>query len=391
MKEFPKLLLTLLHILVVFLSPFQICVLYVCDVVFRGYFRIVGRGKRARKVVIGVTETARIIHFLGEVFPSSYTCVLDRNRFYQDPYDFGPYPLWARVLVGPILLAYLSQVGETFIYISFTGFMADRELDFRFLKRKSKKIVTLFCGSDIRSLKKTKAFFDHREEDSFANYLPNTFNPQYDRMMKKVAKVADTHADLIFNWSVDQISYLTKPTQPWPYMFDMEQYPYEFGPLVHGDKVVVLHAPNNPTIKGTPLVRAAVKKLRLEGFDFTYVELLDVPNHVVLEALGKSHIVLQEFYFSTIGVLGVEALARGNAVLVSADRVVNPELPEDCEGAWVVTHYWEIYDNLKYLLENPHLIEQYARCGREFVAKHYDFPQAREYYRAAFEKHQVPF
>jgi glycosyltransferase involved in cell wall biosynthesis len=139
------------------------------------------------------------------------------------------------------------------------------------------------------------------------------------------------------------------------------------------------------------LVRAAIRKLRSDGYAFTFTELSGVPNSVVLDHLSRSHIVLQEFYCLTPGILGMEALASGNAVLMSANHRLNSELPEDSDQAWIPTLSWEIYDKLKELLDNPSRIEDYAAKGRDYVERHYNFETVRQTYLTAFEARGIPY
>lgn len=54
-------------------------------------------------------------------------------------------------------------------------------------------------------------------------------------------------------------------------------------------KKIKILSPSNPFVKGTSLVRAAIKKLQVEGYDFEYIELQKMPNEVVLEHLNISY------------------------------------------------------------------------------------------------------
>ena len=49
-----------------------------------------------------------------------------------------------------------------------------------------------------------------------------------------------------------------------------------------------------------------------------------------------------------------------NAVLMSANSDMNPELPEGSDDAWIPTRAWQISDKLRGLLENPALVHEYA-------------------------------
>ena len=146
------------------------------------------------------------------------------------------------------------------------------------------------------------------------------------------------------------------------------------------EKLVVVHAPSSPIIKGTPLVRAAIKKLQLEGYDFEYVELIGVPNVVVLNELKRAHIILNEFYAFVPGVFGIEAMSNNAVLLCSADRRIEPTLFEGANEAWVVTPYWLIYDKLKEVLDSP--IDQLKRQADEgtlWARKYCTYSFSREY------------
>ncbi len=143
---------------------------------------------------------------------------------------------------------------------------------------------------------------------------------------------------------------------------------------------------DRPLLKGTTFVREAVNRLKEEGYAFNYIEVRDVPRRRILDELGRSHIVLQEFHLLPPGYLCIEALARGNAVLASATSSVNPELPPDWESAWIPTRCRQIYDHLKRLPDNPPLIEHQARAGRRFVEEDFTVEKARTYYQSVLAR-----
>jgi hypothetical protein len=105
------------------------------------------------------------------------------------------------------------------------------------------------------------------------------------------------------------------------------------------------------------------------GYIFEYKELINVPNEVVLENLRKTHIVVNELYAFVPGVFGIEAMASHCALITSADRHIEASLPEGANEAWFVTKYWEIFDNLKQMLDEPSLIKTYADKGFDWTFK----------------------
>lgn len=340
--------------------------------------------------VIGVDEIAKFISLLKGILPNSYTISFSKNKFYELEYDFSiketnKYLRYIyRIFLGPILLGFLMNKSNKFWYIGSTGFLINREYEFKFLKSKNKKIVCMFLGSEIRSPKLMLELYKKLDLDGFINYMANINNDfllnKYDNKTKNIAKIADLYADLIFNAPTDQRSYL-KSKQYFPnYFYDKGNFHFNENKFLFKTKIKILHAPSNPIIKGTPLVRAAIKKLKMEGYDFEYIELQNIPNSVVLEHLKNTHIVLNQFYAFVPGMFGIESLANHCAVLMSADMNIETTLPQNSKDAWMITKYWEVYDNLKYLLDNPEKIKYYADNGYKFAYENYTYEAASKYF-----------
>jgi hypothetical protein len=136
-------------------------------------------------------------------------------------------------------------------------------------------------------------------------------------------------------------------------------------------------------------VRAAVKKLQEDGYDFDYKELINVPNQQVVSELRDSHIVLNQFYGFAPGVFGIEALANHCAVLMSADPDIETGLPQLAKGSWMITQYWKIYDNLKFLLDHPSEVKKYADTGYEFALSNYTYENASESILNVFKENGI--
>jgi hypothetical protein len=207
-----------------------------------------------------------------------------------------------------------------------------------------------------------------------------------DERRRRIAQVADRHANAVFNAAIDQMSYLTRPTEPFPYFFpdnailDDDSKHTEAGPRI------VVHAPSSPIIKGTQVVRAAVQRLQSEGYNFEYRELIGVPNSEVLDSLREAHIALNEFYAFVPGVFGVEAMASGCALLTRADETIEKDLPAGSNNAWVVTRAGDIYPHLKALLDHPEAIGPQAAAGRAWVASNATMTSTGERVRSVLDR-----
>lgn len=321
---------------------------------------------------------------IAPAIPDSVTVSLYAHASYDKAYDYSlgvddgsARMAYARMLKGPWLFGRLAAQARGFIYVGATGFLIDqddfREYEFSFLKRKGVAIVCYWCGSDIRSTRLMNELEAATGEPNISTYMgiasPGLATRAWDESRRKVAAVADRYADAMFSNSVDHLSYLERPTEPFLYFLPDDRIGTldRFASL---ERPVVVHASTSPAIKGTPLVRAAVAQLRAEGYDFEYVELIGVPNSVVREQLNRAHIVLNQFYGYTPAVFGVESLTAGAVVMMRADEHVERDLAPGSNDAWVVTRHFEVYTNLRRLLDNPESLAPIAAKGLEWAREY---------------------
>lgn len=335
--------------------------------------------------VVGPNEVAGMVAQVAAEVPGSYSALIVRHPFYSETYDYQP-PLeepglrarWRLFATHAWLFARLARKAGGFIYLSQNGYLSeqhdDRRFEFSFLKRHGVRIVCFFTGSDIRS---PELMAKHEQETGLPNvatYLrytdPVFASPQYDASRRRIGSAADEFADLILTASVDQSGYLARATKPFLYLLPDGRIASSLHKFDDLSRPVVLHAPSSPVIKGTQLVRAAVTALRERGFVFEYVELSGVPHQQVKAELERAHIVLNQFYAHVPGMFGIEALAAGAVVLMSADETVEPDLPRGSNTAWVVTKHWQVQQHLEELLRHPERMRPQAEAGREWVRAH---------------------
>ncbi|MCG3171072.1 MAG: hypothetical protein CALGDGBN_02645 [Pseudomonadales bacterium] len=337
-----------------------------------------------RPWVVGVDEVAANVFNIGEVLTPAIKVSFSRHPFYDYKYDHCPSVRnrfllhLVRLFYGPVLLGYLVNRSNSFFYVGGSGFLVNevdgRDYEFSFLRKRSKTIACYFCGSEIRSIKLMEAFSRQHDMDVVTTYQviaqPFIASDYRERIRYLLATSANRHADHIFNAPVDQMSYIERTVHPFMYFHPARHFRKEDDKFAGTGPLKILHAPSSPLIKGTPLVRAAIKKLKLEGYPFEYRELIGASNTVVLEELRNAHIVLNEFYAFVPGQFGIEAMAAHCALLTSADEHIEPSLPAGSNQAWCVTRYWEIYDKLKALLDSPDLIKAYADAGYGWAEKY---------------------
>jgi hypothetical protein len=324
---------------------------------------------------------------MSQVYENTFSVCLYVNKYYNHEYSFkNTSNTFLRkiviILFGPWLLGYLINTTKVFFYVSGRGFLIDydnsRSFEFYYLKKRRKKINLLFLGSDIRSLNKLYEFGLELREDNIANNLfyVNSFNNENEK--KAIALAADEFADNIFNAKIDQISYLKRETRPIFYIVKEDEYYFSEAKFNSLNRIKIVHAPTDPFLKGTQVIRSVIKKLEIEGYNIEYIELFGKKSLEVIAELRKAHIGINQLYSYLPSVFGIECMANHVALITSADRLIEKDLPAGSEDAWIQTKYWNLYENLLYLLNKPEEIQKQATKGYNFVYKNYHINVIRE-------------
>lgn len=347
--------------------------------------------KRSVDWVVGPDELASMVYQIARSLPGSFSVSFTQDNAYEFEYDYGYRQqssprarALTKLVTGPLLLGRMLNQAKGMLYVGAGGFLIDsfdqRDFEFRYLKNKGTKLANYWCGSEIRSTRKMHELERETGLPNVSTYIgvlyPFFETELHERIQRERAEVADRYADVMFDLPVDQTSYLTGYREPFLYFMPNERFidnSRKFDDLSH---IVVTHATTSPVIRGTPLVRAAVARLKREGYDFEYLELIGVSNDKLLAEIARSHIALVQFYASTPTVFGIEAMAAQCAVLGSSDATIETVLPPGFNDAIMVTKHWEVYDNLKSLLEHPERIEPLAQAGQKLVRNYASAPNA---------------
>lgn len=341
------------------------------------------------RIFIGLREIANIVNKYARGFQelghSTQTLVLRKNPFYPQSHynvvveeNLGAPPYSKGLLFGVtyrikrqafLTLEFLRALVRCDIFIfTYASSFLPRYWDYPILKLFGKRIVSVFCGSDIR--------YWRAYEQEFARLHPNldarslyadVHDHTSDDFSIKIFRVraAERYSDLIL--SLPSFGQL----QSRPYMrinlpIDLSQLRYEVPEREHP---VVLHAPSRRHLKGTRYVLMAIEKLRAEGipFEFNLVENMD--NERLKEMLTKADIVIDQLYSLSIATLSLEAMATGNVVLTRYAPEYSQISPE-CPAVNVNTD--TLAEKLREVILNINLRRKLAFAGRRYVENHHD-------------------
>ncbi len=327
---------------------------------------------------LGVTENCKNIYYFNKIIKNSYSVCLNPDVFTPEiKYDFlfevsqNKYlNKIKKFLVGPILFAKLSHQSKNFLYFWNDGFLLfddNREFQFKFLKKKNKKVACFFCGSEIRSYKLSIKLEKKFKLDNQIRYrlMDKKFKEIdiFEQKIKKFCEIVDNYADIVFNYETDQISYLKKKCYPFFYNFEAKKFPINLKKFNNLNKIKIVHAPSNPTIKGTPIIRAAIQNLKNQNYNIEYKELINLKNSEVIRELKKSHIVINELYGYSPGLFSIEGMFNSCMVMTSASEKYETMLPKRSSNHWVTVSYLNLEKKLKFYLNRKEKIKFIAKKG----------------------------
>lgn len=359
-------------------------ILRICTVLFAPFARLA----RPISWVVGPEDIALMSTHIARALPGAFTAIHARNPFYDVEYDAliqrpstlfgGRWAVWRRLYGGPLLLAWLINRTRGFIYVGGGGFLEghhdEREFEFAFIRKHRRRIVCYFTGNDIRSpvlsLERARVTGEDNIGSRLVTLDPVFATPAYDDARRARARVAERQADAIFTARIDQIAYLDGPTEPFLYFAPDDEFVPATDKFERLDRIVVLHAPSSPHLKGTETVREVMARIVAEYPSVEYRELSGVPHAEVLAALDDAHIVVNELYGLVPGVFGIEAMARRCVVVTRASVDDEPELGEDARGAWVVAGAATLERAMRDVLDDPGTLARRAALGWDWARAH---------------------
>ncbi|MCS7075930.1 MAG: hypothetical protein NZ455_04450 [Bacteroidia bacterium] len=213
-------------------------------------------------------------------------------------------------------------------------------------KKRGKKVVMHFVGSDIRNEHYTKyknthiqAYFEGKLQD-----MP----PKQTEWQKKLCSLALQYADLILVSTPDLIEFFgnSNKVKYFPVMLDTEDIDRQIKDIVpekypQRDKIRVIHSPSNTSLKGTAYIDSVMERVCLRHPEVEYINTADpkykdtshplcaVSRYTLLELLQKSDILIDQVVIGWYGLQSIEGVYCQNEVVVWVEPHLRSYLPAD--------------------------------------------------------------
>lgn len=274
-----------------------------------------------------------------------------------------------------ILLAWSIPFCETYVFAGGTSFIPP--FDLWLLKRLGKRIVVVFHGSDARAPYVNGSVACGTAEEVAACAAEAA-------RMKSRMRVIERHADVIVNHVLSSHLH-ERAIAGWLNIgipADLSRCTPT--PGTTGGECVIVHAPTRPGPKGTPLIEAAIERLRNKGHRIKFVKLVGKTNAEVLAAIRDCDFAVDELFSDiTMASFATEAAGFGKAAVVGLhgldllQRWTQPHLLPPA----VLCEAGEVETAIESLIVDPERRRQAGLAAREFVETHWSATRVAERFR----------
>ena len=246
-------------------------------------------------------------------------------------------------------------------------------LDLPWLKRKNKRIVVTYQGTDARLAQFSLENYD----TSYYHYLSKEElqnEKKADQRKRDRFNKVNKYADLIYTTNPDLKNVLPERTIFRPYTkIQIEDWTPVYSDYSK-EELIIAHAPTNRAKKGTDIILNTVERLKQAGIRVRLDLIENMSNDETVNRLRQADLVIDQIFIGWYGGLAVESMALGKPVVAfirESDMVyIPPEMdasmpiirvtPENIEGV------------LADLLVRRGVLEQTARQSRAYVEQWHD-------------------
>jgi hypothetical protein len=333
------------------------------------------------KVLIGTNNIAGLINYYKAGFESQghqvTTAVVNNiNKFYSFNFDYDLTQLYFQNLFTEvnkrhfhrrIIRKFRFEINY-FLYKRFVKKLIDDHdlililwqpflrncFDLKYARKRNKKIISLFVGSDVR-------YFDaFSQEFNIKNWsFPEVFKVKNIKIYLSYIRNCEKLADLIYSVP-DQSGIQLRPYYHLQIPLDINKFSFC---IPKNEIPILLHAPSQAFLKGTDIIEETLNQLRNEGLKFEYIRVKDLSNDQLMRLLTKADILVDEIVFHGPGILSFEAMLSGCAV---ATKYLETS-PKNFKPPICNINSENIYEKLKELISNKEQIIRFAEEGRKYA------------------------
>jgi hypothetical protein len=166
-----------------------------------------------------------------------------------------------------------------------------------------------------------------------------------------------------------------------PRALELDKWPH--AGLEPTDKPIVVHGPSNQLVKGTKFVLEACEELKDEGLNFELKLITGMAHEEAVSWYRRSDILVDQLHIGAYGVLAMEGMALGKAVMC----YLREDLFKPVYGDMPIVNCNpdNFKDQLRTLIKDYEMRKDFSLRARAFVEKHHDVNNAAPLLKSVYE------
>lgn len=134
-------------------------------------------------------------------------------------------------------------------------------------------------------------------------------------------------------------------------------------------ELCIVHAPTSPEIKGTDSVLKVIEELKSK-YSFNFILVQGMSHSEAKKIYEEADIIIDQLRIGSYGLLAIEAMAMGKAVICYISDPMKDKYPKDLPI--ISANPDNLKDKLEYLISNKDMIPEIGKNGRLFIEKYHD-------------------
>jgi len=230
--------------------------------------------------------------------------------------------------------------------------------DLKLLKELNKKVIMQYWGSDVRMYSKAAKMNPYvrvkdineenikRRLEVISNYIPSCIVDY-----ELAEYVREYHSN---------VNYTTVA-------IDLKKY--NFIKETHNKKLLIVHAPTSPEIKGTTYILKAIEELK-EKYDFDFKLVQGMVHEEATKIYEQADLIIDQILIGSHGVFAVEAMAMGKPVICWISDFMKEKYPK--ELPIISANPNNIKEKIEYAIKNKDMLKDIGIKSRLYAEKYHD-------------------
>ncbi|WMJ81314.1 glycosyltransferase family 1 protein [Clostridium sp. MB40-C1] len=232
--------------------------------------------------------------------------------------------------------------------------------DLSLLKELNKKIFMQHHGSDIRMYSRAVKLSPYVK-------VKNTDEDEIKRNLEFLSK----HIDNCIVGDYELREYVKdyySNINIVPISIDISKF--KFNPSNISKKMIIVHAPTSPEIKGSQYVLSAMEEIKLK-YPFVEFKLVQGLSHdEALKIYSEADLIIDQLLIGNYGVLAIECMAMGKPVVCHISDFMKDKYPK--ELPIISANPSNLKERLDYIIKNRDILKQIGINSRKYVETYHD-------------------